>query len=363
MGLEALPRTIELSPSGACVHIVDQSALPYDLTTKTLASWEDMVHAIQRLEIRGAPALGVAGACALCLFAHNQDHSTTSEELLTALDTIGVSIASTRPTAVNLSWGVNRAQQAARSCYEQGGSPADIKSAILAEAQAILAEDEALCRAIGAQGAALISPHAHILTHCNAGSLATAYYGTALGVIYAAYEQGKIERVYADETRPVGQGWRLTAWELAQVGVPVTLLCDNMAASLMLQNTIDAVIVGADRICRNGDTANKIGTYGLAVLARHHNAPFYVAAPYSTFDWTLSDGSSIEIEQRPVQEVLEHSIPGVDVHNPAFDVTPGSLISAFITEKGIFSPNELPCLYDLRTSRSPRTHSERNLNE
>lgn len=350
MGLEALPRTIELSPSGACVRIVDQSALPYDLTTKTLASWEDMVHAIQRLEIRGAPALGVAGACALCLFAHNQDRSTTSKELLTVLDTTAASIASARPTAVNLSWGVNRAQQAARSCYEQGGSPADIKSAILTEAQAILAEDEALCRAIGAQGAALISPHAHILTHCNAGSLATAYYGTALGVIYAAYEQGKIGRVYADETRPVGQGWRLTAWELAQVGVPVTLLCDNMAASLMAQNTIDAVIVGADRICRNGDTANKIGTYGLAVLARHHNVPFYVAAPYSTFDWTLPDGSSIEIEQRSAQEVLERPIPGVDVHNPAFDVTPGSLISAFITEKGIFCPNELPCLYDLRTS-------------
>lgn len=363
MGLEALPRTIELSPDGACVRIVDQSMLPYDLTMKDLASWEDLVYAIQRLEIRGAPALGVAGACALCLFTHNQDCSTTSKELLTALDTVGAAIASARPTAVNLSWGVSRAQQAARSCYEQGGSSADIKQAILAEAQAILAEDEALCRAIGAQGAALISPHARILTHCNAGSLATAYYGTALGVIYAAHEQGKIERVYADETRPVGQGWRLTAWELAQVGVPVTLLCDNMAASLMAQNAIDAVIVGADRICGNGDTANKIGTYGLAVLARHHNVPFYVAAPYSTFDWTLPDGSSIEIEQRSAQEVLERSIPGVDVHNPAFDVTLGTLISAFITEEGVFSPNELLRLCDLRTNPSPRTHSERNLNE
>lgn len=363
MGLEALPRTIELSSDGARVRIVDQSMLPYDLKMKDLASWEDLVYAIQRLEIRGAPALGVAGACALCLFAHNQDHSATSEELLTALDTVGTAIASARPTAVNLSWGVNRAQQAARVCHKQGGSLADVKQAILAETQTILTEDEALCRAIGAQGSALISPHARILTHCNAGSLATAYYGTALGVIYAAHEQGKIERVYADETRPVGQGWRLTAWELAQVGVPVTLLCDNMAASLMAQNTIDAVIVGADRICRNGDTANKIGTYGLAVLARHHNVPFYVAAPYSTFDWTLPDGSSIEIEQRPSQEVLERTIPGVEIHNPAFDVTPGTLISAFITEEGVFSPNELLRLYDLQTNPSPRTHSERNLNE
>lgn len=353
MGLEALPRTIELSPDGARVRIVDQSTLPYDLEMKDLVSWEDMVHAIQRLEIRGAPALGVAGACALCLFAHNQDHSTTSEELLTALNTVGPAIASARPTAVNLSWGVNRAQQAARICHEQGGSLADIKSAILAEAQAILAEDEVLCRTIGTHGAQLLSPHARVLTHCNAGSLATAYYGTALGVVYAAHEQGKIGRVYADETRPVGQGWRLTAWELAQTGIPVTLLCDNMAASLMAQNTIDAVIVGADRICKNGDTANKIGTYGLAVLAHHHDIPFYVAAPYSTFDWTLPDGGSIEIEQRSSQEVLERSIPGVDVHNPAFDVTPGALISAFITEKGAFKVNELSRLRALQANRNP----------
>ena len=190
-------------------------------------------------------------------------------------------------------------------------------------------------RAIGANGAALLPQGCRILTHCNAGSLATYYYGTALGVVYAAAEQGKVERVYADETRPVGQGARLTAWELSRAGVPVTLICDNMAASLMAKGEIDAVVVGADRIAANGDVANKIGTYSVAVLAHEHGIPFYVAAPTSTIDRSIPDGSRIPIEQRAPSEVLPDPIPGVDVYNPAFDVTPARYVTAIITEAGI----------------------------
>ena len=196
--------------------------------------------------------------------------------------------------------------------------------------------DEATNRKIGAYGAELLKPNSTVLTHCNAGSLATVFYGTALGVIYAAAEQGKIARVYADETRPVGQGARLTAWELAQVGIPVTLECDNMAGALMQTGKVDAVIVGADRIAKNGDTANKIGTYSLAVLARYHHIPFYVAAPTSTVDLSMAMGASIPIEQRSATEVLSCPFEGVSVYNPAFDVTPAELISAWITEKGVF---------------------------
>lgn len=203
-------------------------------------------------------------------------------------------------------------------------------------------EDETANRAMGAHGAALLPHGARVLTHCNAGSLATAFFGTALGVVYAAAEEGKIERVYADETRPVGQGARLTAWELARAGVPVTLICDNMAASVMAQGLVDAVIVGADRITANGDAANKIGTYGLAVLAKHHGIPLYVVAPTSTIDFSLSEGSQIPIEQRRPEEVLAAPIDGVEVYNPAFDVTPAALISKIITEQGVFDPAHLP---------------------
>ena len=195
--------------------------------------------------------------------------------------------------------------------------------------------------AIGAHGAALLRQGNRVLTHCNAGSLATAFYGTALGVVYAAAEQGKIERVYADETRPVGQGARLTSWELARAGVPCTLVCDNMAASLMAKGEVDAVIVGADRIAANGDAANKIGTYGVAVLARHHGVPFYVAAPTSTIDPAIADGSGIPIEERDASEVLPVAIEGVDVWNPAFDVTPAGLITRIVTERGAFEPDKL----------------------
>ena len=210
-----------------------------------------------------------------------------------------------------------------------------VRGALFAEAKRMEAEDEAANRAIGAHGAALLRQGNRVLTHCNAGSLATAFYGTALGVVYAAAEQGKIERVYADETRPVGQGARLTSWELARAGVPCTLVCDNM------KGEVDAVIVGADRIAANGDAANKIGTYGVAVLARHHGVPFYVAAPTSTIDPAIADGSGIPIEERDASEVLPVAIEGVDVWNPAFDVTPAGLITRIVTERGAFEPDKL----------------------
>lgn len=337
-----LPRTIELSPDGSSARIIDQTKLPYELSLINITQWERMVDAIKRLEIRGAPALGVAGAAALCLFATNQSAATDVSSFMDELSQVSNSVVTARPTAVNLSWGVRRAQNAAISAARQPDTNLDsVKHALIQETDAICTEDEASCRAIGDFGASLFTQPSCVLTHCNAGSLATAYYGTALGVIYSAFEQGHIERVYADETRPVGQGARLTAWELAQAEVPVTLICDNMAASLMAQGKVDAVVVGADRICANGDTANKIGTYNVAVLAAHHSIPFYVAAPISTFDWSLPEGSAIEIEQRDPSEVISQPIPGVEIYNPAFDVTPASLITAFITEKGVVKPNEL----------------------
>ena len=348
MAFDQLPHTIELSPDGSHVHIIDQTKLPYELSLIDITQWERMVDAIKQLEIRGAPALGVAGAAALCLFASNQCTATDIASFVHELSCVSNSVATARPTAINLSWGVRRAQNAALSEAHQSGSNLEsVKQALIQETHAICAEDEVSCRTIGKHGATLFTQPSCVLTHCNAGSLATAYYGTALGVIYSAFEQGTIKQVYADETRPVGQGARLTSWELAQAGVPVTLICDNMAASLMAQGKIDAVIVGADRICANGDTANKIGTYSVAVLAAHHNIPFYVAAPISTFDWNLSEGSAIEIEQRDPSEIISRPIPHVEIYNPAFDVTPANLITAFITERGIVKPNALfsiaPC--------------------
>ncbi|CCY05025.1 methylthioribose-1-phosphate isomerase [Eggerthella sp. CAG:1427] len=368
MSMSDLPRTITLLQEESCVLIVDQTKLPYDLTYSEIRSWERMVDAIKRLEIRGAPALGVAGAAAVYLYLanevccsknnesvplhseektlpRNKHHSEyrehNKERLLQDLDCVCESISNARPTAVNLSWGVSRAQSRAHAAISNNEKLPELCAHVADEVIAIIAEDEACCRSIGSHGAALLPNKATVLTHCNAGSLATAFYGTALGVIYCAFEQGKIERVFADETRPVGQGARLTAWELARAGVPATLICDNMAASLMASGVIDAIVVGADRICSNGDTANKIGTYNLAVLAHYHHLPFYIAAPTSTIDWKLSEGFAIEIEQRATEEVLTQPIKGVDIYNPAFDVTPGHLITAFITEKGVVTPQEL----------------------
>jgi methylthioribose-1-phosphate isomerase len=271
--------------------------------------------------------------------------ATDYESFLKELHLICDRLAATRPTAVNLFWAVGRMKRTAAALRTE--PTASIKSALLKESQAILEEDIALCKAMGRHGAALIHQGQTVLTHCNAGALATAGYGTALGVIRAAWEQGKQIEVIADETRPVLQGARLTAWELMQDNIPVTLITDNMAGALMRQGKIHVCIVGADRIAANGDVANKIGTYSVAVLAKAHGIPFYVAAPYSTIDLQTKSGTDIPIEQRQAQEVTTihggHPVApeGVRVYNPAFDVTPAELVSGIITERGVFTPQEL----------------------
>jgi methylthioribose-1-phosphate isomerase len=288
---------------------------------------------VKTLAVRGAPAIGLAGISALALWA-------AQAQSVDECEAVAEEIATARPTAVNLRWAVERGLAETETMRASGDISA-LADALFDLAVHMQAEDEATNRAIGSHGARLIEPGSRILTHCNAGSLGTYFYGTALGIVYAAAEQGKVERVYADETRPVGQGARLTAWELARAGVPVTLICDNMAASLMAAGQVDAVIVGADRIAANGDTANKIGTYGVAVLAHEHGIPFYVAAPCSTIDRSLPNGSLIPIEQRDAREVLPTPVEGVEVWNPAFDVTPARYITAIVTEKGVFAPAEL----------------------
>ncbi|MBE6472352.1 MAG: S-methyl-5-thioribose-1-phosphate isomerase [Coriobacteriaceae bacterium] len=333
--LENLPKTVEIGrdADGVYFEYVDQRALPGELRMERTRDWRQVVDAVKVLAVRGAPAIGLAGAAALALWA------AYAESLEGMRDAAEV-IATARPTAVNLRWAVDRAL-AEVGDMPDGAGIAAAADALFSLVEAMQVEDEARNRRIGEHGAGLIAPGSRILTHCNAGSLATYYYGTALGVVYAAAEQGKVERVYADETRPVGQGARLTSWELARAGVPVTLICDNMAASLMAKGEVDAVIVGADRIARNGDVANKIGTYGLAVIAREHGVPFYVAAPSSTVDPRLEDGRGIVIEQRAASEVLAEPIEGVEVWNPAFDVTPARFITRIITEDGAFEPSAL----------------------
>lgn len=447
--LEKLPRTItvELANGVPEVVMVDQRLLPDELAYLRTSDWRTVIDAVKTLAVRGAPALGVAGAavvmlrafefvaaneadtqaaaccqtpsddvyaCLMCqrgpkgamdteapqngleLFATSDNasddsapaaiygaaaaeaiversgsdlaamaaaadpsaHTFTCEALDThrtfvlderafdpelfsmALEFAGNLAKSARPTAVNLGWGVDRALAVAHEALGEGQGPEAVAQALYRATQNLVAEDEAVNRAIGANGAAYLRELAErkgapltVLTHCNAGSLATAFYGTALGVIYAAAEEGLIERVYADETRPVGQGARLTSWELAQAGVPVTLICDNMAASVMAQGLIGAVVVGADRITANGDAANKIGTLGVAVLAHHFGVPFFVAAPTSTIDQSMTTGAEIPIEERASAEVLPKPIPGVEVYNPSFDVTPAELITAIITER------------------------------
>lgn len=331
LDVKRIPHSLELMTEAGKVSLyyIDQRKLPDELVVETTTDWEQVVDAIQTLAVRGAPAIGIAGAAALALYAAN--NGTQND-----LERVAEEIASARPTAVNLRWAINRAMGEI-----QGINWPDVPNKLINLVLRMEAEDEATNRTIGHNGAALLNEGSNILTHCNAGSLATYFYGTALGIVYCASEQGKINRVFADETRPVGQGARLTVWELARAGVPVTLICDDMAASLMAQGNVDAVLVGADRIARNGDTANKIGTYGLAVLAHEHGIPFYVAAPRSTIDFALENGSQIVIEQRASEEVLQHPIDGVDVWNPAFDVTPARYITGIVTETGVFAPSDL----------------------
>jgi methylthioribose-1-phosphate isomerase len=395
MGIEAIPRTLWWAVDDAtgrpAVYMVDQSRLPLAGDVLVCGTYEGVALAISGMAVRGAPALGVAAAMAIALWVANQSDEVDSFEALSGgIDKVAEAVTATRPTAVNLFWGAERIRALVR---ENADLPlADLRQLVIDEALAMASEDEERNRRIGAFGADLLPEGARVLTHCNAGSLATAYFGTALGVVFTAYEQGKIAGVWVDETRPVLQGARLTAWELKMAGVPFRLIADNVAASLMRAGEVDAVIVGADRIAANGDTANKIGTYGLAVLCKEHGIPFYVAAPTSTVDLTLATGDGIVIEERDPRELLGisfagvieprtptetsaldaltrqgawevpiakgHAIeitrkggayqldgwarvapPGVEVFNPAFDVTPASLITAIVTECGVVRPD------------------------
>ena len=314
------------------VRLLDQRLLPSEETWLALTSADEVADAIRTLAVRGAPAIGVAAAYGLAVEARR---GASPERMRAAADLL----ARARPTAVNLEWAVRRMSR-------RIGEPA---LAVLAEAHAIRDEDEASCRRIGALGAPLLPPQARVLTHCNAGALATAAYGTALGIVRAAREAGRLEHVFADETRPFFQGARLTAWELQRDGIPVTILTDGMAGWLMARGEISCVVVGADRIAGNGDVANKIGTYGLAVLARHHDIPFYVAAPWSTFDPSLSTGAGIPIEERGSDEVVlifgrRIAPEGVPARYPAFDVTPAGLVTAIVTERGVLRPPYGPAI-------------------
>lgn len=390
MALSDLPKTLWWE-DGA-IHMIDQTRLPLTGDVLVCNTYEGLIIAIKSLAVRGAPALGVSGGLGVALWARTEGAEFENRSEFDArLEIVADEIANARPTAVNLSWGVARVQKLASDNPEMGIE--ELSELMLGEALLMCEEDEAANRKLGDYGAELFDGPTKFLTHCNAGSLATYFYGTALGVIFSCFEQGKVEHVWVDETRPVNQGGRLTAWEMRVVGVPSALICDNMAASVMRNGWVDAVVVGADRICANGDTANKIGTLGVAILAKEFGIPFYVAAPSSTFDMNLSEGRQIEIEERDPREIEGVTVSGafapstseasrafdiltsagpvdlpmikghhmridrkgagfsfdawfkytptnVDVYNPAFDVTDSKYVTAFITEKGVIYPTE-----------------------
>ncbi|HOX36963.1 MAG TPA: S-methyl-5-thioribose-1-phosphate isomerase [Candidatus Brocadiia bacterium] len=324
------------------VRMVAQKDLPINFREMTCGDVKSLWNAIKTLQVRGAPALGIAGAFGIVLGV--QDSSARDfDDFLRELDETKNYLATSRPTAVNLFWGMDRMKRVA---LENRELPIPLlKTRLLHEARKIREEDMEICRRIGRNGAALVSDGMGLLTHCNAGGLATADYGTALAVMFAAKEQGKRFHVFMDETRPLLQGARLTAWELQRAGIDCTLICDNMAAQVMKEGRVQMAVVGADRIAANGDTANKVGTYGLSVIAKAHGVKFYIAAPVSTFDLTLPDGSGIPIEERAAEEITEgfgtRTAPeGVKVYNPAFDVSPAENITGIITEHGvIMRPN------------------------
>ncbi|KPK40322.1 MAG: methylthioribose-1-phosphate isomerase [Omnitrophica WOR_2 bacterium SM23_29] len=338
------------------LKIIDQTSLPNKLVYIRCKDIKTLWHAIKKLQIRGAPALGIVAAFGVYLGIKNsraKDFNTFERELERKIKFLG----SARPTAVNLFWGLERMRDVAMK--NKGAKISQIKKALFREAQRIFEEDRSICRRIANHGAKLIRNSDRILTHCNAGALATADYGTALGVIYRAKEQGKRFRVYADETRPLLQGARLTTWELMRSGIDVTLICDNMAAEVMREGGITKILVGADRIARNGDCANKIGTYNLAVLAGYHKIPFYVVAPLSTVDLKTPSGRGIPIEKRKTDEITtingKRIAPkGMKAYNPAFDVTPAKLITAIVTEIGIFKPDEIKNIRRSRLNRKAR---------
>jgi len=325
---------------GGALVLLDQTKLPTEEVERAYAAWPDVAEAIRTLVVRGAPAIGVAAAFGVVLAAR-ASRATNHAGLLADLEEAIKGLAATRPTAVNLFWALDRMRRLVVASADV--PPARLRDRLLEEAHAILAEDLAANQAMGAHGAALVPDGARLLTHCNAGALATAGYGTALGVIRAAHAGGKLAMVWVDETRPVMQGSRLTAWELVKEGIPHRLISDVAAGFVMKRGEVDLVVTGADRIAANGDTANKIGTYSLAVLARHHRVPFYVAAPSSTIDPSIPSGDTIVIEERDGAEVRgvagRQTAPAASpVFNPAFDVTPAALISAIITERGVFRP-------------------------
>jgi methylthioribose-1-phosphate isomerase len=328
-------QTLEWTDRG--VRFIDQTKLPTEETYITCATYQEVADVIRTMVVRGAPAIGVTAAMGVALGVKNSK-AESSADLKRELDQICEVIGKTRPTAVNLFWGMRRMQQKFETLRAR--PVAQIKLGLIEEAKRMHAEDVAVNQAMGRHGAALMPANGGVLTHCNAGALATCGYGTALGVIRAAVEQGKHIHVYADETRPFLQGSRLTAWELVKDGIPTTVISDNMSGAMMRQGKIGAVVVGADRIAANGDVANKIGTYTVAVLAKEHGIPFYVAAPISTVDLDTQDGSKIPIEQRNPTEVTHiagklMTPEGVQVENPAFDVTPAKYVTAIVTERGI----------------------------
>ncbi len=341
----SVPRTIEwisqdvAVPLPGHIRMIDQTRLPLELVFVETDDLDIVWKAIKTLQVRGAPAIGIAAAMGVAAAVQHVPGDTA--QLLAAVEAAAAHLATSRPTAVNLFWALSRMQDVAAA--SAGLAPAAFKRRLIEESMRIRDEDAAMCRAIGRHGASLLKDGCTVLTHCNAGGLATAEFGTALAPVYTMAEQKRPVRVYADETRPLLQGARLTAWELMQAGVDVTLICDNMAAQVMKEGRIDAVLVGADRIAANGDAANKIGTYGVALAARAHGIPFYVLAPSSTVDPATPDGDGIPIEERAAEEITcgfgrQTAPDGVKVYAPAFDVTPAALITAIITENGVFRP-------------------------
>ncbi len=329
--------TLTWTPEG--VRFIDQTKLPLEESYVLATTHEQVADVIVTMVVRGAPAIGVSAAYGVALGAKNTQ-AKTADEFAPEFQKICARLAATRPTAVNLFWAIDRMKTVFAGLRASGATLAQIQEQLLAHAHAMYEEDIAACKTMGAFGGELLPREGGVLTHCNAGALATCGYGTALGVIRAAVEQGKRIHVYADETRPFLQGARLTAWELMADGIPTTVICDNMAASMMRKGKIQAVVVGADRIAANGDVANKIGTYNVAILAKEHGVPFYVAAPWSTIDLATPTGDDIPIEERPQREVTHHAgkqltPTGVGICNPAFDVTPARYVTAIVTERGV----------------------------
>ncbi len=332
-------RAVQWAPDGVAVRIVDQRLLPGEFVERDLRTLEEVYDAIRTLAVRGAPAIGVAAA--MGLVASLQPYAAAGRPQFDAMfDSHARTLGAARPTAVNLAWAMDRMRAAARG---SSATVSSILAALRAEADAILAEDRAMCEAIGRHGLEFVPDGARVLTHCNAGALATAGIGTALAPVYAAHALGRRVSVVADETRPLLQGSRLTAWEMARVGIPVRVIADSAAASLLRAGEVDVVLVGADRIAANGDVANKVGTYPLALAARHHGVPVIVCAPRSTVDAATPSGDRITIELRDADELrafggVTTAAPGAGAWNPAFDVTPSALITAIVTDGGVLRP-------------------------